>query len=130
MRRDGRAPILVAEDNQVNVLVLRAMLRRHGYEALVAGDGVEAIAMAARHAPGLILMDLHMPRLGGFAAAAAIRRSGLPAAIVAVTADAGAEARAACSDAGFDGVLEKPIVLGELIATVRRHLATEAKGAA
>ena len=73
-----------------------------------------------------------MPRLDGFAAAGGDppRGGGAGPAIVAVTANAGAEVRDACRDAGFAGVLAKPIVLDELIATVRRHLATEAKGAA
>jgi CheY-like chemotaxis protein len=122
MRRDRAGPILVAEDNAVSLLILRTMLRRQGFEPLVAADGVEAIEMAARHAPGLILMDLHMPRLGGMAAAAAIRGGGARARLVAVTADAGAEVRDACRAAGFDDVLAKPIVLEELAATVRAVL--------
>lgn len=122
MPPDRAGPILVVEDNQVNLLILRTMLRRQGFEPLVAADGIEAIEMAARHAPGLILMDLHLPRLGGFAAAAAIRQGGARATLVAVTADAGDEVRAACVAAGFAGVLAKPIVLEELAATVRACL--------
>jgi CheY-like chemotaxis protein len=82
--------------------------------------------MSARHQPRLVLMDLQMPRLDGFAAAAEISRGAgdeRPV-IVAVTANASAEVRAACRDAGFAGVLAKPVVLEELIATVRRYLPT------
>jgi CheY-like chemotaxis protein len=80
--------------------------------------------MNEQHHPRLILMDLQMPRLDGFAAAAEINRNAgeeTPV-IVAVTANAGADVRAACRAAGFAGVLAKPVVIEELIATVRHHL--------
>jgi CheY-like chemotaxis protein len=117
-------PILVVEDNEVNATILRAMLRKHGYEPILAKNGEEGIEMSRRHRPRLVLMDLQMPRLDGFAAASAIRAAcgGAAPAIVAVTANAGAEVREACRAAGFASVLAKPIVLDELIATVRQHL--------
>ena len=118
------APILVVEDNEVNAMILRAMLRKHGYEPVLAKNGEEGVEMTRRHRPGLVLMDLQMPRLDGFAAASAIRAacgSAVPA-LVAVTANAGADVREACRAAGFASVLAKPIVLDELIATVRQHL--------
>jgi two-component system, sensor histidine kinase and response regulator len=117
-------PILIVEDNQVNALILRSMLRKHGYEPVVAADGVEGIALSEQHHPRLILMDLQMPRLDGFAAAAEISRSAGEASpvIVAVTANAGDDVRAACREAGFAGVLAKPVLIEELIATVRRFL--------
>ena len=117
-------PILVVEDNEVNAMILRAMLRKHGYEPVLAKNGEEGVEMTRRHRPGLVLMDLQMPRLDGFAAASAIRAAcgGAVPAIVAVTANAGADVREACRAAGFASVLAKPIVLDELIATVRQHL--------
>ena len=63
------APILIVEDNQVNALILRAMLRKHGYEPQVASSGVEGVEISARYHPRLVLMDLQMPRLDGFATA-------------------------------------------------------------
>ena len=73
---------------------------------MVAADGVEGIELSDRHQPRLILMDLQMPRLDGFAAAAEIRRGWRRGpAIVAVTANAGGEVRDACEAAGFAGVL-------------------------
>jgi CheY-like chemotaxis protein len=118
------SPILIVEDNEVNAMILRAMLRKHGYEPVLASNGEEGVEMTARHRPTLVLMDLQMPRLDGFAAALAIRAAcpdAMPA-IVAVTANAAADVREACRVAGFASVLSKPIVLDELIATVRRHL--------
>ena len=75
------------------------MLRKRGYEPVVASDGVEGIEMTDRHQPRLVLMDLQMPRLDGFAAAAEIRRQpgGAGPVIVAVTANAGGDVRDACA---------------------------------
>ena len=117
--------ILIVEDNKVNAMILRSMLRKRGYDPVVAVDGVEGVTLSDRHHPRLILMDLQMPRLDGFAAAAEIRRKGGGAGptIVAVTANAGSEVRDACEAAGFAGVLSKPIDYDDLIATVRRLLA-------
>jgi CheY-like chemotaxis protein len=69
-------------------------------------------------------MDINMPRMDGIAAATAIRRRarGERIAIVAVTADVTDEQRAACHAAGFEGLLQKPLVLGDLIGTVRRWM--------
>jgi hypothetical protein len=114
--------ILIVEDNQVNALILRAMLERNGYACLVATDGREGVAMSLAHRPRLILMDLQMPRLDGFAAAAEIRRAApapLPV-IIAVTANVGDEVLHACRAAGFADVVAKPVMMEELIATVRR----------
>jgi CheY-like chemotaxis protein len=122
----GRPPvILVVEDNEVNALIIRAMLRKHGYEPYVASNGQEGIEMTSRHQPRLILMDLQMPCIDGFAAASEIRRrsDGPDPVIVAVTANAGGEVQKACREAGFACVLAKPVVLEDLIALVRRYVA-------
>ena len=118
--------ILIVEDNQVNALILRSMLRKRGYDTMVASDGVEGVAMSDRHHPLLVLIDLQMPRLDGFAAAAEIRRQpGAKPTIVAVTANAGTDVQDACEAAGFACVLAKPVVYDELIATVRRFLGVD-----
>jgi CheY-like chemotaxis protein len=118
------AAILIVDDNQVNALILSTMLRKHGYAPQVARSGAEGVAMTVRRPARLILMDLQMPQLDGFAAAAEIQRAcnGTTPTMVAVTANAGREVAAACADAGFAGVLAKPVVYEELIATVRRCL--------
>ena len=116
--------ILIVEDNHTNALILRAMLRKNGYEAVVARDGAEGVEMADRLRPPLILLDLHMPRLDGFAAAAEIlrRADADPPVIVAVTANVGPEVHAACLASGFTAVLAKPVLLATLISTVGRVL--------
>lgn len=115
-------PILIVEDNAVNLLILRSVLRKNGYEPLVANDGVEGVAMARAHLPKLILMDLHMPRMDGFAAAEEIwRQPGCEdVAIVAVTANLSEEHQRLCTRSGFAGLIGKPLDFDELIEVVRR----------
>lgn len=122
--RVPRNGILIVEDNDVNALILRSMLRKHGYDPQVARDGEEGVAMTTRHKPRLVFMDLHMPRLDGYAAASAIRTrmNGSSPILVAVTATATGDVEAACRVAGFTCVLPKPILIGELIGMVRRFL--------
>jgi CheY-like chemotaxis protein len=117
-------PILVVEDNEVNALIIRAMLRKHGYEPHIASNGREGIEETERLRPRLILMDLQMPSVDGFAAASEIRRrcGAADPVIVAVTANASDDVVAACRAAGFAGVLAKPVVIEDLIALVRRYL--------
>lgn len=118
-------PILVVEDNEVNALILRAMLRKLGHEPVMAADGFEGIEIAGRLRPRLVLMDLQMPRLDGLAAASSIRALGVgenETVLVAVTASAAREVQNACEDAGFACVLAKPIVLHELEAILRRYV--------
>ena len=113
--------ILIVEDNRTNALILRTMLQKSGYASVVATDGAEGVEMADRLKPRLVLLDLHMPRLDGFAAAAEIRRragSQAPA-IVAVTANASPEVHAACLACGFSAILSKPVFLDALAATLR-----------
>lgn len=119
-----RIDILIVEDNEVNALILRAMLRKRGHEPLVARNGREGVEMARRHRPRLILMDLQMPELDGYAAAIEIRggTAGHEPVLVAVTANAAAEVRTACSSAGFVCVLAKPIIFDDLLAVVARYL--------
>lgn len=118
------AQILIVEDNEVNALILRSMLRKHGYEPVVAVDGRQGVELSGRHRPRLVLMDLQMPNLDGFAAAAEIRRNaGEDAPVfVAVTANDGGDMLSACRAAGFASVLAKPVVFDRLIETVRRYL--------
>ncbi len=124
----SRDQILIVEDNPSNMFILQAMLRKHGYEPLIAHDGLEGVAMAEAHHPGLVLMDLSMPRMDGVTAAIEIRRR-LPdkdIAIIAVTASVTDEQRRACDAAGFSGLLPKPINMPDLIRTVRDHMVGDA----
>lgn len=102
--------ILIVEDNPVNRKLLLVVLRPHGYRLLTANDGTEAIELAAREQPDLILMDLQLPRLNGYAAARHLKSQSITAhiPIIALTAHAITEANGAFSS-DFDGYLNKPI---------------------
>jgi signal transduction histidine kinase/CheY-like chemotaxis protein len=104
--------ILLAEDNPVNALLAKSLLKRNGCHVDAVGNGVEAI-IALEAAPyDLVLMDVHMPVMGGFEATRAIRLKGgrmgdTP--IVALTAAAMEEDRRACKAAGMDDFITKPL---------------------
>jgi PAS domain S-box-containing protein len=111
--------ILVAEDNDINALLARALLAKLGHRPTIASSGAAAIeswqaAQAAGAPYDLLLMDVHMPELDGFAATARIRaaeaeRGSARTRIIALTANASAEDRAACLNAGMDGFVTKPL---------------------
>jgi CheY-like chemotaxis protein len=107
----GAIRILVAEDNPINRKVLILLLKRMGYSADLAEDGVEAVEMASVNRYDAILMDLHMPRLGGIEATAQIVSKDPTShpRVVAVTADTTAKARAACLQVGMAAYITKPI---------------------
>jgi signal transduction histidine kinase len=102
----GRAlRVLAAEDNPVNREVLAAMIEIDGHRVTFAENGLQAVDAVAAQPFDLVLMDLHMPELDGIGATRAIRSLDGPAArvpIVALTADAFAETRQRCLEAGMD----------------------------
>lgn len=108
--------VLLAEDNEINALLVRSVLESLGHRVTVAHDGSSAIDAVTRgdRSFSAILLDLHMPGLDGIAAAGLIRdfekRAGRRRAkILAVTADVLAETRSRAIAAGIDAVLEKPV---------------------
>jgi PAS domain S-box-containing protein len=111
--------VLVAEDNSVNQMVAVRLLERLGCRVDVAGNGAEAVQMAARLPYSLIFMDCHMPEMDGFEATVEIRRreSGLGSTatpIVAVTASVLQEDRDRCLASGMDYIIGKPVQPAEL----------------
>jgi PAS domain S-box-containing protein len=134
---DKGLSILVAEDNDINALLARALLTRLGHRPVIAGHGEAAVdawstARDAGTPYDLILMDVQMPGMDGLEATARIRAlealdpSHAPTRIVALTANAYAEDRDACLTAGMDGLLVKPLDRERL----RDALETAARGAA
>jgi len=115
-----RLRVLLAEDNAINQKVSAQLLERLGHQVDVAGNGREAVAAAARAQYDLVLMDCQMPEMDGYAAARAIRLmdGGHNLPIVAMTANAMAEDRGRCLEAGMDGYLAKPISLARLEAAL------------
>jgi len=123
--------ILVAEDNQVNQLLVSALLRRLGCQVDLVSNGLEAISAVQRIPYDLILMDVQMPEMDGIAAAQAIRR--LPGdvrriPIIALTANAMAGQREEYIEAGMDDYVSKPIDMAQLMGAMTRLCGGEAAG--
>jgi signal transduction histidine kinase/DNA-binding response OmpR family regulator len=120
--------VLVAEDNEINCTVIRALLGKLGLETVVAHNGREAIEMAAGHAYDAIFMDCLMPEADGFEATREIRRaeSGGHVPIIAMTALSMPGDRERCLAAGMDDYLSKPIRRVALDAAVFRWLHMDA----
>jgi CheY-like chemotaxis protein len=121
--RGGR--ILVVEDDRVNQSLLVAGLSRRGFSTFVANDGDEAVRLASHDSFDAILMDIQMPHCDGFEATQKIRAMNGRATtipIIALTGLKGSVIHKRCTEAGFTAVLEKPINLDRLGATLRRWL--------
>ncbi len=119
--------VLLAEDNPVNALLARTVLTRAGATVTVAADGEEAVEAfrAAGDSFDLVLLDLRMPRLDGLGAARRIRGLGdvgARAALIALTAEASADDRAAALAAGMNDFVTKPIAPEALAALAGRYL--------
>ncbi len=117
-----RGRILVAEDNSVNQMVAEAMLIKLGYRADVVANGLEAVEALERFPYDLVLMDLQMPEMDGYAASAMIRNdprlADIP--IVAMTAHAMASDRQRCVAAGMNDYVAKPVKAEVLGAVLER----------
>jgi len=104
-------PILVIEDNEHNLYLMRYLLEGHGFRVVEARDGRSGIELAGRLVPLAILLDIQLPELDGYAVAGELRRvpalASVP--IIAVTSYAMLGDRERCLAAGATGYLEKPI---------------------
>ncbi|MBV9046035.1 MAG: response regulator [Alphaproteobacteria bacterium] len=106
--------ILLAEDNPINALLMREMLRRRGHALVEVPDGLKAVQAMESGTFDIVLTDIHMPGMDGIEATRAIRANetarGAPRTpIIALTADALETGKRACKDAGMDGFLTKPV---------------------
>jgi CheY-like chemotaxis protein len=118
------ARILVVEDNEKNLVLMRDVLSYFGYEVLEARTGLESIDMAVKHCPGLILMDIQMPVMSGVDAMKILknRADTREIKILAVTSLAMQGDRERLLEEGFDDYIQKPIDLVELPDIVKKHL--------
>ena len=103
--------ILIVEDNEKNLKLVRDVLQFHGFRTLEAINGEEAVAMARQHLPDLVLMDIALPGIDGVEATRQIKAEPSTAAtpIVALTASVMEADRARFGAAGFAGLIAKPI---------------------
>lgn len=112
---------LVVEDNSVNQRVMLGMLKRLGWDAEVASNGLEALELLARQDYPVVLMDLQMPVLDGLETTRRIRQQSLPQPyIIVVTANAFLEVKETVRQAGANDILTKPLHLEELAASLER----------
>ena len=116
--------ILVVEDNQTNLDMIKYLLSIHNHEVHVARNGKEAIVKADLKKPDLILMDIRMPIMDGLTATKALRSkpdfSKIP--IIALTASAGDDSREDCLSAGCTDHISKPIQSIELFEILSKYI--------
>lgn len=114
--------ILVVDDTATNLRLLSLMLSKDGADVTTATNGLEAVdACKAAGTPfDLVLMDAHMPVMGGSEALVELRRLGVPSPVVVLTADALTEARKRYLEEGFDDFATKPIARGDLRSLAAR----------
>ena len=115
-------PILIVEDNEKNMKLVRDVLNAKGYATLEAVTGEDGVRLAKEHVPVLVLMDIQLPGINGIEAFRQIRGDattrGIP--VIALTASVTPTDRSAITAAGFDAFLGKPINLKEFLETVKR----------
>ena len=118
------ATVLIVEDHDANRKLLGVLLGRLGYRVLDAADGQSGLALANEHLPDLVLMDIQLPKLDGFAAANALkgqeRTRHIPVVIMTAFALKAEEERWMSS--GAEAFLAKPVRLQDLTATIKRLL--------
>lgn len=116
--------ILIVEDNPKNRLLITDILKYYGYEVLEAEDGAEGLRMAGDHHPDLILLDMQMPRMDGYAFLKKIKE--MPELnkikIIAVTSYAMVGDREKIIQAGADDYFSKPIDTRKLPEMIRKHI--------
>jgi len=116
--------ILIVEDNEKNLKLVRDVLQVKGYETLEAGTGEEGLKIAREKKPALILMDIQLPGMSGIEALKALRAApataGIP--VIAITASVMQQDRQQIMSAGFNGFIEKPINLRVFLDTVQKAM--------
>src|SRR5580658_3141070 len=124
------ARILIVEDELPMRTALTDCLEGEGYRVLTAADGQAGLERAVREKPDIILLDIMMPRLDGYAMCAELRRLSIPVPVLMLTAKGQIEDRVRGLDAGADDYLVKPFSTEELLARVRALLRRARKEAA
>jgi two-component system cell cycle response regulator DivK len=116
--------ILIVEDNEKNLKLVRDVLQVKGYSTVEAGTAEDGLKIAREQKPALILMDIQLPGMSGIEALKALRANPVTAAIpvVAITASVMQQDRQQIMSAGFDGFIEKPINLKALFDTVKKSV--------
>ncbi|MGH6796727.1 MAG: response regulator [Methylocella sp.] len=116
--------ILIVEDNELNMKLFNDLLEAHGYKTVQTRSGVEAVELARRHKPDLILMDIQLPEVSGLQVTQCIKDAEdlrhIP--VVAITAFAMKGDEEKIRQGGCEAYLSKPISIGKFLETVRDYL--------
>ena len=116
--------VLVVEDNEDNLYLIRFVLEENGYEVIEARNGAEGVEKAIKEQPDLIIMDIQLPDINGLETTRRIRESeadnGVP--IVALTSYAMTGDREKALNAGCTGYIEKPINPDTFVADIEKYL--------
>jgi len=122
--------ILVIEDNEQNMYMITYLLKAHGYGVIQAGSGREGIDMAVREKPDLIILDIQLPDMDGYAIAEKLKANQACAKvpIVAVTSYAMVGDREHILKSGCNGYIEKPINPETFVSQLEEHLPYNSAG--
>jgi len=114
--------ILIVEDNEKNLYLMKFILEKNGHETISAVNGEDGVAAATQGEADIVLMDIQLPDIDGLQAVRRIRASGSDVPIIAVTSYAMAGDREKALDAGCNGYITKPINPRTIIAEVEKYL--------
>lgn len=119
-----RQKVLIVEDNELNMKLFNDLLMAHGYDTLQTKDGAEVLALARRHRPDLILMDIQLPEVSGLEVTKWLKEDddlrAIP--VIAVTAFAMKGDEQKIRDGGCEAYIAKPISVVGFMRTVERYL--------
>lgn len=124
----AREPVLIVDDNRINLELAQAILENAGYDVRIAADADEALAAIATERPGLILMDIQLPGVDGLALTRRLKADPATQSIpvIALTAYAMKGDAEKAREAGCDGYVSKPVEVRTLPKIVEGFLAREA----
>jgi two-component system, cell cycle response regulator DivK len=118
--------VLIVEDNELNMKLFHDLLEAHGYDTVGTRNGIEALDLARKHHPDLILMDIQLPEVSGLEVTKWLKDDPdlkvIP--VVAVTAFAMKGDEERIREGGCEAYLSKPISVGKFLETVRHFLGT------
>ncbi|HEY2558229.1 MAG TPA: response regulator [Caldimonas sp.] len=117
--------ILIVEDNEKNMKLVRDILRHNGHQTIEAATGLDGVRLAHERRPDLVLMDIQLPDIDGIEALNRIRseRALDAVPVIAVSASVMPDDQQKIVTSGFDAFVTKPINLKQFLATVQRFLA-------
>ena len=122
--RLGRKTVLIVEDNELNMKLFHDLLAAHGYATIQTRDGLEALELARKHRPALILMDIQLPEVSGLEVMKWIKEDDdlrtIP--VIAITAFAMKGDEERIRSGGCEAYISKPISVGGFLETVRRFV--------